>query len=124
MDCRRGSPCVLTLTLLLASCASGPRHPCLDGGQPAREKPFKGDRQCAQRKDPAGKYINEGPYTEWYPSGHRALFGEYKDGKKSGKWIEWDEKGKKLSERWFEDGVETPTRDQKSSPKSSPTVGP
>jgi antitoxin component YwqK of YwqJK toxin-antitoxin module len=95
------------------ACASGPRKPCTDGGQPPREKPFnlKGDRQCTQRKDRTGKYVNDGEYTEWYPNGARALLGEYREGKKTGKWIEWDESGKKLSERWFEDGVETPTRE-------------
>ena len=54
---------------------------------------------------------------EWFPSGKPALTGEYKDGKKTGKWNEWDESGKKLSERWFEEGVETLTRGEKPSPK-------
>jgi antitoxin component YwqK of YwqJK toxin-antitoxin module len=57
--------------------------------------------------------VNEGPYVEWYPSGKRAVEGEFKHGKKHGKWREWDESGKLLSERWFEDGVETATRGKK-----------
>ncbi len=98
----------------LAGCAFGPSHPCGDAGEPAREVPLdkklQGNKQCTQRKDASGRFVNDGKYVEWHPSGNRALQGEYKMGKKDGKWTEWDDKGKVISQKWFEDGVEAPAR--------------
>ena len=113
----------LQLVFLLTSCAFGPTRPCQDAGEPAREKPaeFKGTRQCSQKKDPAtGKYVNDGPYIEWYPGGERALVGEFRNGKRNGKWYEYAPDGKLLSERWFENGKETLTRSKTSIPQTSP----
>lgn len=106
---------VLSLSFLAASCVSGPRRPCTDGGQPAWEKSpgWKGNRRCNQRRNTDGAWVNDGKYVEWFPDGKRALEGEYKMGVKTGKWFEWDEKGKLVSERWFEDGKETTTRETK-----------
>lgn len=104
------------LILLLSACASKPARYCTEIGQPAREvsAPYViGDRQCFIKKDRDGSLIKHGPYREWFLNGHPALEGEYNEGRKSGKWIEWDESGKKISERWFEEGVETPTRTTK-----------
>lgn len=104
------------LILLFSGCASRPEHFCTDKGQPAREVPAAyliGDKQCFIKKDRDGTLVKHGPYREWFPNGAPAVEGEYSEGRKSGKWIEWDESGKKLSERWFEDGVETPTRNTK-----------
>jgi len=97
--------------LSLTACATIVSKPCATGGEPPRSTPFKGTKQCIQRKDPAGRYLNDGKYVEWYPNGNLALQGEYKMGRKTGKWMEWDIDGKKISERWFEDGQEQkPTR--------------
>jgi hypothetical protein len=120
---RNGLVAFLTSALALAGCAGKPHRPCTDGGQPAREKPLNlgGNKRCDQVKDRSGQFVNSGKYIEWYPSGAVGLEGEYKDGKKSGKWIEWEEGGKKISERWFEDGVETQTRTAKD--KDKPAAG-
>jgi antitoxin component YwqK of YwqJK toxin-antitoxin module len=78
----------------------------MDGGEPARDVPFKGDRRCAQKRGPDGKYVNHGLYQEWHPNGKLALEGHYKMGKKDGKWIEYDPTGHKVSTLNYEDGVE------------------
>jgi hypothetical protein len=106
-------------------CVTSPSRPCTEAGEPARDKPFAQvlDRRCEQRKGPEGRFVNVGRYQEWYPGGQVALEGDYKEGKKSGKWIEWSADGKKVGERWFENGVETQTREQKV-PTSAPPVLP
>lgn len=99
---------------MMTGCALKPIRYCSESGQPAREhSPVDpiGNKRCSIKKDAQGQVIKDGPYLEWFPNGEPALLGEYSDGKKSGKWIEWDASGNKISERWFEDGRETPTRD-------------
>lgn len=112
------------LSLGLLGCASAPPKYCSQTGQSARETPasFKGNRQCTIKKAPDGQIVKDGPYVEWYPSGKPALTGEYKDGKKTGKWIEWEESGKRVSERWFDNGLETPTRAAKDPTRPVSTV--
>jgi hypothetical protein len=89
-------------------------HPCTRGSQPAHAdgKAGKGTKQCQQIRDASGNYVNQGKYIEWHPNGVRALEGEYTAGYKTGKWIEWDDQGRKLSEKWFENGTEVPGREQ------------
>jgi antitoxin component YwqK of YwqJK toxin-antitoxin module len=104
-----GSKSILLFLLLALSCIScaTPSHPCLQGGEPARETPFIGDKQCTQKKNKDGAYVNEGLYREWYPNGKLALEGFYKDGHKDGVWVEYSSiDGRKISEHYFEDGVE------------------
>lgn len=102
------------LVPLLILCAVGPAcatqayRPCTRGGEPAREKPTRGTRQCVQYKDRNGQWANHGPYREWHLNGELASEGEYKWGKKQGKWQEWDETGKRISEKFFEDGNAVP----------------
>lgn len=126
---------VLAGALLLGACTTVP-HPCLEGGEPARDAPvvvqvdaegkpvkpprWKGTRQCFQRKGPEGKLVNDGRYVEYYPSGARALEGEYKMGKRHGKWLEFDPDGKLISERWFDNGRETETRTNEDRTKKGP----
>lgn len=103
---------IVVMTLSIASCSSM-RKPCATGGQPAREKPAVAKidkKQCEQTVNKSGKEINHGRYREWYLNGKLALEGEYRDGQKHGKWFEYDEEGKLISERWFADGKEEPTR--------------
>jgi hypothetical protein len=98
----------------VASCSTVAKHPCTQGGQSARDdgKVGKGNKQCEQVKTHDGKFINHGKYIEWFPSGKRQLQGEYKAGVKVGKWSEWDEQGRLLNEKWYENGVEVKGREK------------
>lgn len=89
----------------MSACASAPRRPCQDGGELARDygtRVFRGTRQCMQEKDKFGRWYNQGPYREWYEGGQVAVEGEYKMGHKIGRWVEYDEKGRKLSDKIIE----------------------
>ncbi|OFZ00060.1 MAG: hypothetical protein A2Z97_16215 [Bdellovibrionales bacterium GWB1_52_6] len=88
----------------LAGCAAKAHRPCSEGGEPSREKTIRGTKQCLQVRDRNGKFVNDGDFVEWHPNGQRAGEGEYKMGAKHGKWTEWDERGKKISEKYFENG--------------------
>ncbi|HLE00169.1 MAG TPA: hypothetical protein VJB59_07915 [Bdellovibrionota bacterium] len=106
-----GAPAAFVgIVLVCCACASTPSRPCSEGGEPPRDKPFRGTKQCTQKKDQLGQFVNNGPYFEWYPNGKKALEGEYKTGRKNGRWIEWDEKGQKISDRYFEDGKLVPAK--------------
>ncbi|MGZ3699135.1 MAG: toxin-antitoxin system YwqK family antitoxin [Bdellovibrionota bacterium] len=105
-------------TILLISCTY-PGRPCEDGGEAARDQLLKASRQCFQRKDATGKWVNHGPYIDWYPNGKRAMTGFYKLGKKDGRWTTYDEKGRKTSEKEFENGVEV-TRFETEAPRLLP----
>lgn len=81
------------------------------GGQPAHESvtvPLRGARSCYQKKNSDGVYVNDGKYFEWYPDEKIALTGEYSMGKKTGRWIEYDETGKKISDQYYNEGKEMP----------------
>jgi hypothetical protein len=98
---------------LLASCSTSHRRPCTDGGQPGREvaagaEPFRGIKKCYQKQDESGAWVNDGKYFEWYPSEKIAVTGEYKLGKKTGRWFEYDENGKKTSDRYYDEGKVVP----------------
>jgi antitoxin component YwqK of YwqJK toxin-antitoxin module len=85
---------------------------CLEGGQSAREptaeRKFRGTRQCQQKKDRRGIYVNVGRYYEWHDNDKIALKGAYNDGRKTGRWLEYDPQGVILSDRYYENGVEVP----------------
>jgi hypothetical protein len=90
--------------LLAPGCAIS--HPCQEAGEPAREVPFKGNKQCTQHQDPSGHYVNDGQYREWHPNGKLALDGRYKMGRRDGKWKFYDPEGRQNAERNYEDGIE------------------
>lgn len=92
------------------SCASQPLKPCSLGGQPARSdgSQFRGIKRCYQTVNASGQLVNEGKYYEWYNNDKPALVGQYQNGKKVGRWIEYDESGKIISDKQFENGVEIP----------------
>mgnify|MGYP001475570428 CR=1 FL=1 len=48
----------------------------------------------------------EGNSTYWYENSQIFSDGNYKDGKKNGKWTSWYENGMKMSERNYKDGKE------------------
>jgi len=103
MKFRLASPSVW---LLILGCAT-PNRPCSTGGQPPREPSptlFEGTKRCYQVPGPTGKYVNDGKYFEWFPNEKLAIQGEYEKGKKTGRWIEYDENGNKISDEYFKDG--------------------
>ncbi|MEK6705959.1 MAG: hypothetical protein AABZ06_09235 [Bdellovibrionota bacterium] len=100
----------LYISIMFFSCTTVSK-PCSDGGEPSRDKPFVGTKQCQQSKNSSGAYVNDGQYSEWHLNGQKAIEGAYKLGKKHGKWIEWDESGRVTSEKLFEEGVQVPLRD-------------
>ncbi|MFK5173480.1 hypothetical protein ACI3QN_13280, partial [Propionibacterium freudenreichii] len=55
-------------------------------------------KKCFQLKDEKGQWVNHGKYYEWYESEKIALVGEYKMGKKHGRWIEYDRTGNRISD--------------------------
>ncbi len=109
-----GWPSSLVLPLLLAvlgtplvtnsACAIG--HPCKEGGDISWPNPIQGDKKCYQKKDKDGIYRNDGKFSQWHSNGQLALEGQFKKGKKEGLWIQFDETGKKVAERRYQDGVE------------------
>jgi hypothetical protein len=100
------------LVLLLSSCASTHFKPCSLGGQPPRTIPAEaviGKKSCYQIVDDSGSYLNDGKYYEWFLNDQIAIVGEYKKGKKSGRWIQYDESGKITSQHDFQNGSEIPS---------------
>jgi hypothetical protein len=102
----------LSVSLLgMAACSSVAYRPCTQAGQPPRESPsskFRGTKRCYQIKDSAGNFVNDGKYFEWHLNEKIAIEGEYEKGKKSGRWIEYDENGNKISDQYFINGKEVP----------------
>ena len=62
--------------------------------------------QCYQAKAPNGDLINQGQFRQYYPNGKLALEGEFQSGKKNGLWVQYDDGGNRVAEKWFENGVE------------------
>jgi len=62
--------------------------------------------QCYQSKAPNGDLINQGQFRQYYESGKIALEGEFQSGKKNGLWVQYDETGNRIAEKWFEFGIE------------------
>ena len=95
------------LALPLSSCVSTHAKPCSFGGQPARAVPSEvviGRKSCDQIVDDSGNPLNHGKYYEWYLNDQIAIVGEYKKGKKSGRWIEYAPSGAITFQGDFEDG--------------------
>jgi hypothetical protein len=90
----------------LASCAITRSRPCSKSGDTTWYPPISGNMQCYQTKAPNGDMINQGQFHQYYPSGQLALEGKFQSGKKNGLWIQYDEKGNRIAERYFENGVE------------------
>ena len=63
-------------------------------GSPERECVYKGN-------DDKGELIRE---TTWYPHKKLQMTGEYKDGKRDGKWMYYYENGNIWSEGYFKNG--------------------
>lgn len=95
------------------ACAAHRKIPCTQGGESARSQSIAleapaGKKQCTQVKNEFGKYVNDGKYYEWHTNDKIAVIGEYKLGKKTGRWIEYDSKGDKVSDAYYDFGREVP----------------
>lgn len=94
----------------LGGCSSKPFRPCSEGGQAPREdgSQFRGTKRCYQLPDSTGRYVNDGKYFEWHLNEKVAIEGEYEMGKKTGRWVEYDDSGNKISDKYFKEGKEIP----------------
>ena len=50
------------------------------------------------------EYLTNGLFTDYYKNGQIKTEGYYKDTKRTGKWIWWNENGQKDSEIYYKDG--------------------
>lgn len=100
-------PILLACIPSLAACSTSYK-PCTEAGEIAWVNPIKGNMQCTQKKRPDGTYVNHGKFIHWNENGKVALEGDMKDGKKDGVWIQYDDEGKKILEKTYINGVETP----------------
>ena len=95
---------VLTASFMSACSTS---KPCEQAGDTAWVPPIRGNKRCFQKKLPNGQYVDHGKYVIWSEESKKLLLeGEFKDGRKEGTWIEYDEKGNKVRQRTFVDGAE------------------
>jgi putative SOS response-associated peptidase YedK len=99
-------------TAVLSACAVTPTRPCSAGGDVswrssvAKDGNIVGDKHCLQKQGPDGRYRNHGEYKVTFPGGRKALEGRFENGKKEGFWSEYNERGEKIAERYYEAGVE------------------
>jgi hypothetical protein len=98
------------VVLNYAGCSTGRFKPCTLGGQPARESTSPSliglIKKCHQIVNKDGYIVNHGEYYEWYQTDKIALTGKYEQGKKTGRWIEYDPEGNKVSDKYYEEGKE------------------
>lgn len=116
MHCRA----LTVLSLLIGSsfftgCAITRSRPCSTAGDTSWYPPIVGNMQCYQTKTPGGELQNQGQFHQYYPSGKLALEGMFQAGKKDGLWVQYDEKGNRIAERWFENGIERSIPDSRRS---------
>ncbi|MGK5086490.1 hypothetical protein WDW86_02935 [Bdellovibrionota bacterium FG-2] len=97
---------MVLLNVLLICSACSISRPCSEGGDVSWNPSIRGDRRCQKVQDPSGRYVNHGKFVQTYQSGKLALEGEFLDGKRNGTWVQYDEKGDKVMERYFDHGVE------------------
>ena len=97
---------LLIFSLIFTACALNRTRPCSRAGDTTWYPPIVGNMQCYQSKAPNGELINQGQFRQYYPSGKIALEGTFQSGKKDGLWIQYDEKGDRIAEKWFEAGIE------------------
>jgi antitoxin component YwqK of YwqJK toxin-antitoxin module len=81
-------------------------HPCEAGGDISWNAKIRGDRSCYVKKLKDGRVVNHGKYVQYYPDGHVAIEGNFVEGKRDGLWVQYNERGEKIAERYFENGIE------------------
>ncbi|MCM0605763.1 MAG: hypothetical protein KA715_06695 [Xanthomonadaceae bacterium] len=88
----------------LSGCALS--RPCSSGGDLTWANEFKGDKKCQKKKMKTGEELNHGRYTAYYSNGRPGLIGSFYEGKKHGIWSQYNEKGEKTLEKYYDHGVE------------------
>ncbi len=90
----------MVVLLFLSACVRP--LPCTHSGQVPSDVPRDGivKKRCRQLKK-GDAYFNDGPYYEWYDNDQLATQGEYTQGVKTGRWIEYDRNGVKLNDRYL-----------------------
>lgn len=104
-------PSLTFMACLTLSCSTSRSRPCELGGQPPRENSqalFEGTKKCYQIQDANGKWVNDGKYLEWHANETLAIEGIYEKGVKTGRWIEYDENGNRISDKFYDAGKEIP----------------
>ena len=95
---------LLSLVLWESGCAIS--KPCAEAGDTTWPTKIPGDAHCYQKKQPDGRWVNDGKYYLYSDDGVILLEGNFVAGKKDGIWVEYNEKGEKIREHQFENGVE------------------
>lgn len=96
----------ISVFALSCALACGTTKPCSETGDVSWDPPFKGDQVCYQKKQADGTFKNHGKYVRKHEDGKVAVEGQFVDGQRHGIWIEYDKKGSKVKERFFEHGVD------------------
>lgn len=99
------SPFLILAPVLLTACSSTFK-PCTQGGDVSWYPPLKGEMQCQQRDDVNGRVMNHGNFKQIWPNGKTQLEGAFDEGRKSGVWSQYNDRGEKIAERYYEKGVE------------------
>lgn len=88
----------------MSGCAQAPYRPCSQAGDLAGLPLVQGDFRCQQRKLPDGSWVNHGIFKQLHPDGYTtALEGQFKDGVRTGKWLQYSPQGKLISELYFDE---------------------
>lgn len=61
-------------------------------------------------KTERGEYVNHGAFRRYFPNTLKkvVLEGQFKEGKKQGLWTQYDENGKIVTAKWYENDLEQP----------------
>lgn len=104
--------------MALTSCQTVRHRPCTDGmvaikGEPKvglNEKGYDPHpiKKCYRVRDSYGALVNHGKYFEWFGNDKIAVTGEYELGKRTGRWIEYNDDGIKISDKYYKEGIEVP----------------
>ena len=95
---------LLILVATLCGCASRPYRPCSQAGDLTGLPLVQGDFRCSQKKLKDGSWVNHGLFLQLQPDGLTpALEGQFTDGVRTGKWIQYSSEGKPLAELFFDE---------------------
>lgn len=104
---RRGLSPFLWVGLLILSasgCAQAPYRPCSQAGDLTGLPLVQGDFRCQQKKLSDGSWVNHGTFKQLHPDGYTtALEGQFKDGTRIGKWMQYSPEGKLMAELYFDE---------------------
>lgn len=79
---------------------------CPEGTSPKGDVPPKGLETWCERPDAAGKLVRHGPYFSWQPGGAPLEEGQFRDGKRDGRWTRFNAQGVREAEATYAAGVQ------------------